>query len=209
SYGVGLLSRCTVGILRHSAFGILSSFVIRPLSLNEERPMAPMRRKQFWRYVRGLTAPVILWGLVAALLIGPLQAWWRGDEKSDEAGLREWIQEARVFREPLPEMVRAYLAEAAEAAKAGWNDESQKQRVLLKAEQIREHLKALGDSSTKMYQGQLPLFPTIYRLELTLDDSPKGPAGDGALPALVLDSELPRHPSQYQELRHALHPGAS
>jgi signal transduction histidine kinase len=175
---------------------------------SEGRFMAVMRRKQFWRYVRGLAAPVSLWSLVAALLIGPLQSWLRGNEKYDEDALREWIDEARVFRETLPEMIRAYLAETAAAAKAGWNDESEKQRVLLKAEQIREHLKALGDSSTKMYQGQLPLFPTIYRLELILDDPPKGLVGEGALPALVWDSELPRHPSQYQELRHQLAPGA-
>jgi signal transduction histidine kinase len=167
--------------------------------------MPPLRRKQFWRYVRGLAAPVILWGLFAAVLVEPLQTWLHGDEEFDEAALREWIEEARVFRETLPEMTRGYLAEA---ATADWNDESKKQQVLLKAEQIREHLKALGDSSTKMYQGQLPLFPIIYRLEVILDHTPREMAGAGELPALVWDSELPRHPTQYQELWHGLSPGA-
>src|SRR5262249_49884691 len=34
---------------------------------------------------------------------------------------------------------------------------------------VRMHLKSLGEPATKMYQGMLPLFPVIYRLEVTFD----------------------------------------
>src|SRR5690349_8945453 len=59
-------------------------------------------RKEFWRYVRGLAAPVLLWSLFVTVLIEPLQTWLNGDETYDKAVLREWIEEARVFRETLP-----------------------------------------------------------------------------------------------------------
>ena len=44
--------------------------------------------------------------------------------------------------------------------------------MAIKREEIHEHLKSLGDPPTKMYAGQLPLFPIIYRLEVRLDDEP-------------------------------------
>src|SRR5208282_2560473 len=75
----------------------------------------PMSRKQFWRYVRGLTAPVLLWSLFAAVLVMPLQSWLRGDEQYDEATIREWIDETRPFRLSLPELARDYLKESDKA----------------------------------------------------------------------------------------------
>ena len=59
-------------------------------------------------------------------------------------------------------------------------------------EQIREHLRALGNPPTKMYNGQLPLFPTIYRIEVTFDDRSVEP--------IIWDSELPFRESEVQLL---------
>jgi signal transduction histidine kinase len=47
--------------------------------------------------------------------------------------------------------------------------------------------------ATRLYAGQLPLFPTFYRLEVRFRRG-------GELP-VVWDSALPTHPSQYQELQ--------
>ena len=64
-----------------------------------------------WRYVRGLAVPVALWALVGAVVARPLWMWLRGEQEYDKAALHEWIEEARVFRDSLPEMVRAYVHE--------------------------------------------------------------------------------------------------
>ena len=52
-----------------------------------------------------------------------------------------------------------------------------------KADEIREQLRALGDP-TRMYTGQLPLFPEIYRLEVRF-------SGPSAPPQIVWDCEAP------------------
>jgi len=123
-----------------------------------------------WKYVRGLAPPL----LVLAVLLGWLgyllydrAHWW---QQSDENNLREWLNEARVFRQALPEQVREYL-------------ETQHPD---KAEEIHEQLKALG-TPTKIYPGQLPLFPEIYRLEVRF-----APDLDPPLPPIVWGDELPR-----------------
>src|SRR6516225_3038232 len=112
-------------------------------------PATPERR-QFWRYVRGLSAPVLLWLLFLGVVVATVQSRLQSNDEYDVAALREWIDESRVFRATLPELVREYL-ETAEPDKG---------------REIEEQLRSLADP-TKQYQGQLPLFPAIYRLELT------------------------------------------
>ncbi len=70
-------------------------------------------RSQFWRYARTLAAPLLLWILVVIALREPLQTWLHGEESYDQAALQEWLEEARGFRQTLPEMVEDYLARAA------------------------------------------------------------------------------------------------
>src|SRR5262245_6056084 len=101
-----------------------------------------------WRYARGLAAPVLLWCLLLGVLVEIVWSRLRGDEPYDEAVLREWVEESRVYREPLPGLIHEYCTEP--------DPEDQ----LVNADKIREQLKALGDV-TKTYQGYLPLFPTI------------------------------------------------
>ena len=59
---------------------------------------------QFWRYVRALAAPVLLWTLFATLLIRPLQTWLQGDRNYDEAAMQEWIAAAKAEPDELEEL---------------------------------------------------------------------------------------------------------
>jgi signal transduction histidine kinase len=162
-----------------------------------------------WRYVRALVAPVLLWVLLFGALFrllpsslrgDLLPSWMRGDDPYDEKALKEWLDEAGT-RDPLPRMVRDYLD-----AVARWRQEhpagdlSGDLVLRLHAEKIEEQLKSMGDPPTKMYPGQLILFPTIYRMEVRFDDP--------ALRPISWDSDLPRHASQYRELTHPLADGA-
>jgi signal transduction histidine kinase len=153
-------------------------------------------RKRIWRYVRGLAAPVLLWALFAAVLVRPLQIWFRGAEWNDEWTMREWIEEARVWRDTLREMAADYL-QAAEKAQA----DPANVQLALKAEKLRENLRTMG-LAPNQYSAQLPSFPVIYRLELRFN-----PASGPAPPPIVWDAEIPRHTNQYRELVHPLSPG--
>src|SRR5208282_2040982 len=108
----------------------------------------PIGSKQFWRYMRGLAVPLLLWGVFLGVLFEPLRSWLRGDEKYDEAALREWIQESRIFRETLPEMVADYMDQLKANPK---RDPLEDPLLRSKAEEIEEDLKALGNPPTKVY----------------------------------------------------------
>ena len=146
--------------------------------------------------MRGLAAPVLLWSLFVGVLVQLLPSWLQGEARYDEMALREWIDEARVFRDSLPETVDDYVAQVQQARK----DDPQARPdadhlpLLLRMNKVEELLRALGDPPTKLYPTQLVLFPTIYRLEVHFDDSLQ-------LPPIVWESALPRHKSQYRELK--------
>jgi signal transduction histidine kinase len=136
--------------------------------------MTPTSPRRFWRYVGGLAAPTLLWGLLITVLVVTLRS-----QKYDEAVLREWIDESRPFRETLPELVRTYLEKTADPSHVP------PEELVKRAEEIRVQLQSLADP-TKEYQPQLPLFPAIYRLELNfaVPDSPLTP--------IIWESNIPR-----------------
>ncbi|MGF1578068.1 MAG: ATP-binding protein [Gemmataceae bacterium] len=68
-----------------------------------------------------------------------------------------------------------------------------RQEEIKKRRELHIFLKSLCDPVTKIYSGQLPLFPVIYRMEVQFAD-------DMDLEPLVWDSELPRREGQYREL---------
>jgi two-component system, cell cycle sensor histidine kinase and response regulator CckA len=155
-------------------------------------------KRLFWRYLRGLAAPLLLWTVLAVVVLRPVQQWLSGAEAYDVWLMREWLEESRVWHDTLREMARDYLDDL----KQSDTDPTRQVRLLLKAEKIRENLKALG-IPPKQYSAQLPSFPVIYSLELSLDP------GSGSDPAsIVWDSLLARHQGQYRELEHVLFPGA-
>jgi signal transduction histidine kinase len=157
----------------------------------------------FWRYLRGLAAPVLLAALFVIALIEPVETWLRGHDKYDEAMLREWIQQTSIFRETVSDMARDYLRDLDRTRDAdpGFEPRHDLQQVL-REEKIQEHLRAMGEP-TKLYAGQLPGFPVVYRLQLFLVVDPGRP------PLTVTwDSNQTRDPSQYRIIRHDIDPRA-
>jgi signal transduction histidine kinase len=155
-----------------------------------------LRLRRTWRRLRPALGLLLLGFLVLLALYEPLAWWLRGQEQYDQEALREWLEEARVFRETLPEMVSAYLELADrihQVKKTGDDLKSVNQQLAWKREEIHEHLKSLGNPPTKMYPGQLPLFPVIYRIKVCFADELR-------LKPIEWDSELPRQPGQYREL---------
>jgi hypothetical protein len=137
--------------------------------------MTPTRDwRRIWRYLGGLAAPALLWGLLIVVLVVALRS-----RKYDEAALQEWIDESRPFRETLPELVRSYLQSADP------NNAHPEQPLEAQFQAIKAQLQSLADP-TKEYQQQLPLFPSIYRMELIFPNS-----GDPLSP-IVWESNIPR-----------------
>jgi two-component system, cell cycle sensor histidine kinase and response regulator CckA len=182
------------------------------------RPVVGEQHSHPWRYARALAAPVLVWGLLAVALAEPVGSWLRGEDGYDEAALQEWLQESRGFRSTLPEIVETYLLrvhqdaelrrspsrpEPHQEAALRLAQEQVRAAVAVERENIREHLESLGNPPTKMYAGQLPLFPIIYRLQVHFEGVPDGPVAP-----ITWDSELPSHASQYQQLDYRIHPHA-
>ena len=159
--------------------------------------------------VRAVAPPVLLAILVYFALREPLTWWLHGEEIYDQEAVREWVREARVQgASNLPELVKGYIELAdleqkkiSEAREAPPERRHQlegelhdlERRLATKREEVLELLKSLGTPPTKIYAGQLPLFPIIYRLTVTFAE----PTG---LAPLVWDSQLPRQVNQYKVL---------
>jgi signal transduction histidine kinase len=162
----------------------------------------PSKPRRFWRYVRGLLGPVVVWGLFVIPLVNTLQYRLQGDEEYDKAALKEWIEESRVFRATLPDLVRKYLEETNPAAREGKTEspEFQEETGSTRLQEIQDQLKALVNP-TRVYGGQLPLFPTIYRLELDFASDLQPP-----LAPITWESGIPRprQNRQVQVLEHSL-----
>lgn len=129
------------------------------------------------RFLLGLGPPLLLLLLVFAALSYALYTRSRLTQEADRQALREWLEEARVYRKTLPDLVRDYLAHLPpEDASVPADDPA----LHLRAEELQEHLAALG-RPTRLLAEQLPLFPIIYELRLQLPDR-----------TIVWESGLPR-----------------
>jgi signal transduction histidine kinase len=172
--------------------------------------MATQARHLFWRYVRPVVAPLLLLAL-ALTLWDPIAWWLQGEDKYDQHALTEWIQEAKLAQR-LPELVADLLdlnekyraaSRRLEAASAhATNREPQPQtrdrneaarKLNDQREVIQVHLKSLAEPITKLYSGQMPLFPVIYRIEVKFDKALQ-------LDPIAWDSQMPRQTGQYREL---------
>jgi signal transduction histidine kinase len=167
-----------------------------------------VRLQALGRFAGPLLPPLLLCGLLYLLVHEPLQWWLRGEEIYDEQAMKEWVREARVGIRTLPEMLK-YFAESADLnsaqLRAADNNPHLSSVVLFlheqKREELREMLRALGSPPTKIYTGQLPLFPVIYRLEVVFDDDFKNRYDPRlSFTPIAWDAEIPRHPNQYREL---------
>jgi hypothetical protein len=99
--------------------------------------------------------PLILLVLLALASGYAVYFRFRGEEAADERALREWLEESRVFRKTLSELGREYFSAT-----------SAEQREKLRQE-LQDQLYAIA-APLRQFATHLPLFPTVYRLELHL-----------------------------------------
>jgi signal transduction histidine kinase len=114
------------------------------------------------RYALALAATVACWAaLVGALvyLVFSRTSWL---QQADAAHIREWLDESRVFRKTLPDLVADYVALRDKYPAPGPDPEE----LIYKADEIREQLRVMA-GPPQMYQGYLPLFPDVYRLAVS------------------------------------------
>jgi signal transduction histidine kinase len=115
-------------------------------------------RARWWRtsgkYALGLAPFVVVWVVLVGWLAALLSARADWSDESDDALVREWLEEARPFRKSLPEVIREY---------AGRSDDPTAAAV--KRQELEEQLRALVEP-TRVYESKLPGFPIIYRLEV-------------------------------------------
>ena len=68
----------------------------------------------WWKFVRALAPAVLFWAALVGWLAYLLAERTDIGPETDEANLREWIDEARSFRKTLPELIREYLQQLVE-----------------------------------------------------------------------------------------------
>src|SRR5438128_243836 len=140
-------------------------------------PSSRIRRPVGGRYAVALAATVVCWAALVGGLVYLIFARTAWAHQADQAHLREWLDEARVFRKTIPDLVADYI----DLRDKGFalTDED----VARKTGEIREQLKSLTDP-LRMYQGYLPLFPDVFRVEVVF------PRTDW--PAISWESPVPR-----------------
>src|SRR5580692_6766139 len=79
------------------------------IALPPTKPDDMRRGSPLWRYAPALAILGVLWLLVTAALFEPVNNWLRGEDTYDEAAVQEWLEEARGFRDTLPEMIDTYV----------------------------------------------------------------------------------------------------
>jgi signal transduction histidine kinase len=137
------------------------------------------------KYALRLGPVVVLWFVLVGWLAWLINTQANRGLEADRADVREWLDEARNFRKTLPELVRDYVALMEEDPPGPEYDT----RLKTKADELAEHMRSLAEP-TQVYTGQLPLFPEVYKLEVSFPGL-RPPAGRKADP-IVWESSLPR-----------------
>ena len=145
--------------------------------------MADSPAVPWWKYVRALAPAVLFWAVLVGWLSYLLSDRTRSGPENDDANIREWIDETRPFRKTLPEVIREFVRRVDE-----YDGDPTAFEVQIKFEEIAEQVKVMADP-IRQYQGQLPLFPEVYRIELSF------PGRDSLMP-IVWDSPVPRPQGQ-------------
>ncbi len=148
-------------------------------------------RRAVWKYVGGLDPVVLIWAVLVGWLAWLLvdRATW--SEESDQAAVREWLDEARNFRKTLPELVREYAHVRADDPTGGDPGRQETKRA-----EVLEQMRSLVEP-TRAYVNQLPLFPEIYRLEVVFTPPPGSPLAEPD--ALAWVSAVPKPIRQSSE----------
>jgi signal transduction histidine kinase len=146
-------------------------------------PRAP--RLAVWRYVGRLAPLAVLWIGMAGLLGWLLYSRASWNDQSDRADVREWIDNTRIFRKTLVELVKDYVDLLSDTDPGA----DHVQRLRTKRAEIEEHIRAMTEP-TRVYSAQLPLFPEVYRLEVDFAGV-REPSGQAVAP-LRWDSPKPK-----------------
>jgi signal transduction histidine kinase len=149
-------------------------------------------RLPWWKVVRALAPAMLFWAALVLWLAYLLSERSSLGPETDEANLREWIDEGRSFRKTLPEVVREYFKRLDD-----FGDDVTQPEVHNKAEEVGVQLRAMTDP-IRLYQGQLPDFPEIYRIEVRFLNRPDSVA------SIAWDSPAPRPREQNRSQIHAL-----
>ncbi len=132
------------------------------------------------KFIPPLAPVAAIWvALVAVLGYQLIDGTDQGAE-SDEASIKEWIDEGQAGRKTLPERIRELLQRVEENGD-----------VASKKEELAVQLRAMVDP-VRLYQGQLPVFPEFYRLEVQFLKRPE------ELAPISWDSAVPRPKIQYR-----------
>lgn len=137
--------------------------------------LGPAPRLPIWRYIGRLTPLALLWVVLVGWLGWLLYSRAEWTQETDEADVREWLNETRVFRKSLPELVSEYVDIVQNPA--GLDAD----RLRIKHEEIEAHLGALAEPMRK-YTSRLPLFPELYYLGVEYPNVAP-PAGRASHPA--------------------------
>ena len=105
-----------------------------------------------------LAAPLDRDGGTPGLAALHTRAW---NEQSDRSDVREWLDNTRIFRKTLAELVKEYVDLLQDADPSG----DHAKRLKAKREELEEHVRAMTEP-TRVYSAQLPLFPEVYLLEV-------------------------------------------
>src|SRR4051812_20861545 len=63
----------------------------------------------WWRYGRAMIVPGLIWLMLLAVVFGPLRNRTGGQDRYDQAALREWIEEARLPNKTLAGLIDDYF----------------------------------------------------------------------------------------------------
>jgi signal transduction histidine kinase len=138
-----------------------------------------------WRYIGRLAPLALLWIVMAGLLGWLLYSRAAWNEQSDRADIREWIDNTRIFRKTLAELVKEYVDLLRDAEPGG----DHARRLKAKRDEIDEHVRAMTEP-TRVYSAQLPLFPEVYQLEV--DFSGAVPPANVEVPPVRWESPKPK-----------------
>ncbi len=145
--------------------------------------------------------PLFFWGIALFAVQDALLFWIRGEVGYEQNILKEWLEEARIFRKSLPGLIKEYKKLLNSIGSTN-DDFSQnlKQAAIIRREEIHQHLRALGEPATKIHPDILPLFPTFYEIKVSYTEEPDKP--------IFWSSGLPFQPGQCQKLEYAITEGA-
>ncbi len=134
-------------------------------------------------FLLGIMVPLVMIISLAGLLIYLFSNQAQSGAKNDRADVEEWLEETRVFRKTLPEIVREYIDLYEQY---GNEDASSNEYIQRKREEISEQIKALTDP-LRIYVAQLPLFLEVYHLRIDFS-----PFDESKIRSIRWDSPIPR-----------------